>query len=186
MFSFLVNCILTVAVFYNIHRSLKTQDKASRKFYKHYFVVLALLLSIDNVFSFLLYRIPYYQFFKLTLLLWLSLPMGTGPHFIYNVYIRNIHTLFEGDIDTVIKNFKQYYIDFKDKYNDSIKTYKKGGKVAISFKDKKPVQGHLSENIESSDADASTTAVMSDEEEEQLLKKMPIQTSDLSKEKSEN
>lgn len=125
MLAFIVNAAIACAVLYNVHHSLKIQDKSSRKFYKHYFVVMALLLSIDNVFSFLLYRIPYYQLFKLFLLLWLSIPNGTGPHFIYNVYIRNIYKLFEGDIDSVINNFKQYYVDLKAKYHEIVSNNKK-------------------------------------------------------------
>lgn len=163
MISFFVNTLLCAAVFYNIHHSLKLQDKPSRRFYKHYFVVLSLLLAIDNVFSFLLYRIPYYQFFKLSLLLWLSVPQSTGPHFVYNVYIRNIYKLFEGDIDTVINNFKEYAAQIKARYYEMVNTNKKG-EVSISFKNHKSPALSANEH-DSSEAEPSNSAVEDDDKE---------------------
>ena len=162
MLAFIVNAAVACAVFYNIHHSLKAQDKASRKFYKHYFVVLALLLVVDNVFAFILHRIPYYQFFKLFLLVWLSIPGGTGPRFIYNVYIRNIYQLFEGDIDSVINNFRQYYADLKAKYHDAVSSKKKG-ELSFNFKNKSSSKAEL-HDAESSDVEVSSAA-MNDIEE---------------------
>lgn len=164
MISFFVSTILCAAVFYNIHHSLKLQDKPSRKFYKHYFVVFSLLLAIDNVFSFLLYRIPYYQFFKLTLLLWLSVPQSTGPHFIYNVYIRNIYKLFEGDIDTVIRNFRGYAAHVRARYYEMVNG-SKGGEAPVSFRGRKsplpPANDHSS-----SEAEPSNSVMENDDDKE--------------------
>jgi hypothetical protein len=120
MFSFIVNTLVAGAVFYNIHQCLKDKGKDSRRFYKHYFIVMSLLLSLDNSLSFIFRRLPYYRALKGGLLLWLSIPMSTGSHFIYSVYVKNIYQLFEGDIDTVISNFKGYYEHIKSKYDEMV------------------------------------------------------------------
>lgn len=161
MLSFVVSSAICIAVFYNIHHSMKVQDKNSRKFYKHYFIVLALLLSMDSALSFLLYRIPYYLFFKLTLLLWLSVPRSTGPHFIYNVYIRNIHKLFEGDIDAVIANLRGYVEQGKARYYAVVHQQK--GAVPTNFKNAEGVLRAAPDEVESSEVDVSNSAV--DEED---------------------
>lgn len=132
MIRFLVNALLTAAVLYNVHHSFKNTSKPARKFYKHYFIVMSFLIILDNALSFVLYRIPYYQIFKLCLLGWLCIPMGTGPHFIYNVYIKNIHKLFEGDIDSVIESFKGYFEQMKAKYFEIVNASKKG-ELQIGF-----------------------------------------------------
>ncbi|KAI5169777.1 hypothetical protein PAEPH01_0992 [Pancytospora epiphaga] len=168
MLTFIVNSLVCGAVLYNIHHSFKLQDKASRKFFKHYFVVMSILLALDKVLSFLLYRIPYYQFFKATLLLWLSIPASTGPHFIYNVYIRNIYKLFEGDIDSVISNVKKYLENMKNKYNEMVQKGKKGGEVSINFKNSNPPSVALQE-YESSEVEMSNSAVDEDEAGEMKL-----------------
>ena len=132
MLVFLVNCVLTAAIVYNIHNSFKLRDKDGRSFYKHYFISIALILSADNMLSFLLYRLPYYQLFKVSLLLWLSVPRSTGPHFVYNVYIRNIHKLFEGDIDAVVANLRAYVENMKGKYNELVVKHRKG-EIAVDL-----------------------------------------------------
>jgi len=161
MLSFIVNAILLGTIFYSIHHSLKMKDRANRKFYKHYFVVMALFLSIDNFLGFLLYRIPYYQIFKLSLILWLGVPMGTGPHFMYNVYVKNIYQLFEGDIDAVLANFRSYKEQIVEKYNSVVNSSKKTeGEVELSGKEdslKKKIMA------ESSDVDASNSVASSEE-----------------------
>lgn len=163
MISFLVNVLLTAAVLYNIHHSFKNTSKPARKFYKHYFIVVSFLVMFDNAFSFVFYRIPYYQIFKLCLLGWISIPMGTGPHFIYNVYIKNIHNLFEGDIDSVIESFKGYFEQMKAKYFEMVNASKKSGQMQIGFSSsklsvsKKPI-------CESSEVDMSNSAAEDSEE----------------------
>lgn len=167
MITFIVNSLVCAAILYNIHHSFKLQDRASRKFFKHYFVVMSLLLAADKVLSFLLYRIPYYQFFKATLLLWLSVPMSTGPHFIYNVYIRNIYRLFEGDIDSVIGNIKRYIENVKEKYDEMVRKGRREGEVSVSFKNSKTPSATAQE-YESSEVEMSNSAV--DEEDVRDIK----------------
>ncbi|KAI4291044.1 hypothetical protein PAPHI01_0318 [Pancytospora philotis] len=167
MLFFFVNVVICAAVLYNIHHSMKHQDKPSRKFYKHYFIVLALLLTVDNALSFILHRIPYYLFFKLSLLLWLSVPKSTGPHFIYNVYIKNIYKLFEGDIDAVIANLRGYVEQLKAKYHAVVNQGKKG-ELSFSFKNKRPASPGAND-AESSEVDASLS--VADEEEMKENKK---------------
>jgi len=133
MIGFVVNVLLAAAVLYNIHQSFKCTTKPNRRFYKHYFIVVSFLIVLDNALSFILYRIPYFKIIKLMLISWLSIPMGTGPHFIYNVYIKNIHKLFEGDIDSVINSFKNYFEQLKAKYSEIVNASKKSGKVEIGF-----------------------------------------------------
>lgn len=163
MLSFLVNAALTALIFYNIHHSFKNTTKDWKKFYKHYFVVFSILLALDNLFGFILYRIPYYQVLKLMIIGWISIPNGTGPHFIYNVYIKNIHRLFEGDIDAIFDSAKKYFENIKRKYYDIVESRKTKGE--IGFKNskleipEKPV-------ADSSEFEASTHVVSDDETKE--------------------
>jgi len=130
-----------------------------RRFYKHYFIVISFLIVFDNAFSFAFYRIPYYKIFKLLLIGWLSIPMGTGPHFIYNVYIKNIHKLFEGDIDSVINSFWSYVEQAKSKYAEIVRASKKGGKIEIGFNDTEALTASKPSPVEESDvADASAVS----------------------------
>lgn len=162
MIGFFVNIAICAGVSYNIHRSFKGTSKSERKFFKHYFISMAFILALDNMFAFLLYRIPYYNVFKLILLLWLSVTYGTGPHFIYNVYIKNIDKLFEGDIDAVITNLKGYFEDIKEKYYAKVKQAGKGGELGF---DSKGVDVKFKEPImESSEAEISQ-----DDDEKQAI-----------------
>lgn len=164
MIGFLVNILLTSVVLYNIHHSFKNTSKSARKFYKHYFIVISLLVMFDNAFSFVFYRIPYYQVFKLCLLGWISMPMGTGPHFIYNVYIKNIHNLFEGDIDSVIESFRGYFEQMKAKYFEIVNSSKKG-EIQIGFNSPKLNVSRKSA-YESSEVDMPSSAVEDSEDKD--------------------
>ncbi len=86
--------------------------------------------------------------------------MGTGPQFIYNVYIKNIHNLFEGDIDSIIACFREYFEQAKQKYNEIVHSSMKGGEVKIGFSKLGNVLQEAKEGVcESSEAEVSTTAV---------------------------
>lgn len=164
MFSFFINFCIACAIFYNIHNSLNRKGSfasSMRKYYKHYFIVISMLLALDMSFSFILYRLPYYQTLKCFLMLWLSIPGGTGPHFIYNVYIKNIHNLFHGDIDTIIANMKQYYENAKAKYMDIINSTKKGREVVSGFKKNEKDVTELAEPVETRYAESSEVEVSS-------------------------
>ncbi|KAM0680595.1 hypothetical protein GINT2_001283 [Glugoides intestinalis] len=160
MLAFAVNILITGAIFNNIHNSFKNNSKEWKKFYKHYFIVMSILIALDNVFSFVLYRIPYYQIFKLLLLGWLSVPLSTGSHFMYSVYIKNIHRLFEGDIDAVIDNIKVYIQQLKAKYYEIIKSSPKGYTLDIQI----PARKSVSKDPESSEVEASNS-IMADNDE---------------------
>lgn len=103
---------------------------------------------------------------------WLSIPMGTGPHFIYNVYIKNIHNLFEGDIDSVIACFRGYYEQIKTKYNEMAKSSIKNGEVQIGFSKSSNILKEIKERIcDSSDADVTTSVISElDEKEDKSIK----------------
>lgn len=121
-------------------------------------------MVLDNSFSFILYRIPHYQIFKISLFGWLSIPMGTGPHFIYNVYVKNIHNLFEGDIDSIIASFRGYYEQMKVKYNEMLRS--KSGDVQIGLPKTLNALKELKEQInESSEADLSMSVIEEDKTE---------------------
>lgn len=165
MLGFLVNIVLLSAIFYNIHQSFKIVSKPAKKYYKHYFVVMAILLAMDNALSFVLYRIPYYQIFKLVFLGWLSVPFSTGPHFVYNVYIKNIHRLFEGDIDSVIKSLKEYVEQIKSKYYEVVNSAKKGGQIEIGFgSTSSKLELPKKPECESSEVEMSNSVVADEEE----------------------
>lgn len=161
MLSFIVNIVLTALVFYNIHHSFKNTSKDWRKFYKHYFVVFSILMALDNLLSFILYRIPYYQVLKVALIGWISIPNGTGPHFIYNVYIKNIHRLFEGDIDAIFESAKKYFETVKAKYYELVESRKV--KSEIGFKNAS-LEVPEKANVDSSEVEASTL-IASDNED---------------------
>lgn len=167
MLSFVVNTVVAAALFNNIHNSFRNTTKEWKKYYKHYFIAICTILIIDNTFSFALYRIPYYQIFKLLMLGWLSVPLSTGSHFIYNVYIKNIHELFEGDIDSVINNFKGYFEYIKAKYYNLVNSSKKG-QVEIGFTDN-GAKLSLPKNteVESSEVDVSSVAVSEEKNSEE-------------------
>lgn len=162
MLSFIVNAVIAAALFNNIHNSFRNTSREWRKFYKHYFVVIATLLVVDNTFAFVLYRIPYYQIFKLLTLGWMSVPLGTGPHFMYNVYIKNIHRLFEGDIDSVISNLKGYFDNVKNKYYEMVSS-SKNGQIEIGFSNDSKLELPKKQECESSEVDVSSV-VLSDTE----------------------
>lgn len=154
MLTFIINLAIAMAIFYNIHNSFKSTIVPLRKYYKHYFISMSMLLAIDVSMSFILYRLPYYQVLKGFLLMWISIPGCTGVHFIYNVYIKNIHKLFQGDIDTVILNFKQYYEEIKNKYREIIEN-NGSGEVEIGFKeDKKKLENVVESNNEPKEAES--------------------------------
>ncbi|KAI5149379.1 hypothetical protein ENBRE01_0867 [Enteropsectra breve] len=165
MLGFLVNAFLAGAVFFNIHHCLKFTDKQSRKHYKYYFIVMSLVLALDNMLSFVLYKIPYYRVFKMIFLAWMSVPGTTAPKFIYNFYIKNAYQLFEGDIDSVVNNLRGYKADIQNWYQSVLKGVKKGElEISLDSKSEKSVKDKVEE---SSDMEA-TTSVMSDNEEQAL------------------
>ena len=172
MLEFIVNILVATAVLYNIHIGMKADKREKRKFFKHYFIVMAMLLATTNALGFILSKIPYYLFFKLFLMGWLSIPYGTGPRFIYNVYIRNIHQLFEGDIDSVINNFKKYYSDLKERYDQTVNKMSKGGEVTFGFKRSRTELSlqHGATEAESSEVDPSSAAEETEGKLEENLK----------------
>lgn len=155
VFSFIVNVAIGAALFNNIHHSFKNKSKEWKLFYKHYFIVMATLLVLDNTLSFALNRIPYYQVLKLSILGWISIPLSTGCHFIYNVYLKNIYKLFSGDIDAVLDNFRGYVEKVKAKYYEVVNSAKKG-EVEVGFN--KPSISDISKKpqCDSSEADLSS------------------------------
>lgn len=149
MLCFVVNILVASAVLYNIHHSFGAKGKAERKFYRNYFIVVSFLTVLNNTFAFALYYIPHFQIFRALLFGWLSVPFGTGPHFIYNVYIKNIHNLFKGDIDGVIASFRHYVEVFKNKYREIVNNSKKG-EISIKFskteKELNPPEGNANDS----------------------------------------
>lgn len=162
MLGFVVNSVLTSAILYNLHHSFKARDRAERKFYKYYFMVMTLLFATDNLLGFLLYKIPYYRLFKLTLGLWLSVPQSTGPRFIYNVYVKNIYQLFEGDIDAVFQNLKVYFEAIQEKYYAAMHRTGECGKIGFSVSECEKKSKAEDALHESSDADPSLSAISND------------------------
>jgi len=155
LFPFAVNAAICVALFNNIHHSFKNRSKEWKIFYKHYFVVMATLLVLDSTLGFILHRIPYYQVLKLSILGWISVPLSTGPHFIYNVYLKNIYKLFSGDIDAVVENLRSYVEKAKEKYYEVVNSTKKG-EVEVGFSKPSALVVPKGADCDSSDADLSS------------------------------
>lgn len=124
----LVNISTTLLVLYNVLQAFKASkmDRRLHKRYNKYFLVIAVFLVLDNLFSFILNFIPFYQLFKLVLVTWMSIPTGTGAVFAYKFYINGILNKYEGRLDDVIEKikgtvsgyFSEYYERAQKKYQD--------------------------------------------------------------------
>lgn len=120
MFRFLVNLITTGLVFFNTYSQFKVkkEDKSFTKVYNIYFKVMSVYLVLDNLLSFILRMIPFYQLFKLLLVVWLSVPKCSGSVFVYRFYVNGLMRTYEHDLDTLLEKLKFFIVDNFQKYKD--------------------------------------------------------------------
>lgn len=103
-----VNIFVALLVLYNVLQAFKA-SKAEKRLYRRYnkyFMVLAIFLTLDNLFSLFLNLIPFYQFFKLIVVAWMSVPTCTGAVFIHKFYINGLMLKYESKLDETIERIK--------------------------------------------------------------------------------
>lgn len=108
MLRFIVNVTTAGLVLFNTYNQFKAKkdDKALKKIYSIYFKVLCIFLVFDNLLSFFLRIIPFYMFFKLLFIIWLSVPKCSGSIFIYRFYVNGLMRTYEEDVDQLIERIK--------------------------------------------------------------------------------
>lgn len=115
-------------IMYNTYKSFKARkiNKGLRIQYSHYFKVMCMFLTLDNLLSFFLKFIPFYQVGRLLVVVWLSVPTCSGAAFVYRFYINGFLKVYEQDLDQYITNLKekivnrflQYYHYANNKYRE--------------------------------------------------------------------
>ncbi|KAH9411364.1 putative TB2/DP1 protein [Ordospora pajunii] len=104
----IVNVCVAFVVFYNVLQAFKASkdDKKLSRRYSKCFMVISVFLVIDNMFSFVLNIVPFYQLFKLIVIVWISIPACTGAVFVYKFYVQGILEKHESQLDETIENVK--------------------------------------------------------------------------------
>lgn len=125
----LVNVSVALLVLYNVLQAFKAsrEDRKLHKRYNKYFMVIAVFLVLDNLLSFILDFVPFYQLFKLMVVAWMSIPACTGAVFVYKFYIHGVMARYEGDLEEMVERirsmvsgyFNEYYEKAQRKYRDS-------------------------------------------------------------------
>ncbi len=111
MLSTLVNFFSLIVLLNNlVSYFTNLENQELHRFYHHYYVVLSVLIVMDNAFSFILYRIPYYQILKLISIAAIGVKECNVSFFIFNVYlvplVKKLETLYYLGIEKMaqIKN----------------------------------------------------------------------------------
>lgn len=128
MLKFIINALIASLIMYNTYKSFKARrvDKGLRIQYSHYFKVMCMFLALDNLFSFFLRFIPFYQVGRLLIVVWLSVPTCSGAAFVYRFYINGFLKVYEQDLDQyiislkekIVNRFLQYYNYANNKYKE--------------------------------------------------------------------
>ncbi len=105
----IVNVCVALIVFYNVLQAFKASknDKSLSRRYSKCFMVISVFLVIDNMFSFVLSIVPFYQLFKLMVVVWISIPTCTGAVFVYKFYIQGFLEKHESRLDEMVENVKK-------------------------------------------------------------------------------
>lgn len=72
-----------------------------------YWILLAVLNTIESLSTALTSRIPFYFFFKLGFLIWCFMPSTNGAQRIYKIAIEPVLNYFEKDIDEALSDVKK-------------------------------------------------------------------------------
>jgi receptor expression-enhancing protein 1/2/3/4 len=118
MLRFIVNTIGTALVLFNTYAQFKAkkEDRNVRRLYPIYFKVMCIFLVFDNLLSFFLRLIPFYQMIKLFLMIWLSIPKCSGAVFVYRFYVNGFMKTYEDDLDNLIEKSKLTFRQTLNKY----------------------------------------------------------------------
>ncbi|CAD26638.1 similarity to HYPOTHETICAL TRANSMEMBRANE PROTEIN YSV4_CAEEL [Encephalitozoon cuniculi GB-M1] len=124
----LVNASVAMLVLYNTLQAFKAcrEDRRLYKRYNKYFMVIAVFLVLDNLFSFVLDFIPFYQLFKLMVVAWMSIPACTGAVFVYKFYILGFMDKYQGDLEEMVEKARSAVFKyFNECYKKAQKNYQK-------------------------------------------------------------
>ncbi|KAF9764343.1 Receptor expression-enhancing protein 4 [Nosema granulosis] len=157
MLKFIVNILITSLIMYNTYNSFKARrlGKHLRVQYSHYFKIMCIFLVFDNLFSFFLRFIPFYQVGRLLMVVWLSVPMCSGAAFVYRFYVNGFLKVYEQDLDLYISKlkekilfrFQQYYNYANNKYREGRNRKKIEDSSAIQQNEESPEMGIKSRSI---------------------------------------
>lgn len=151
----IVNIVTPFLVLNNCYGYYK--DKKNRH-YKYYFLIISLFLAFDSLLSYITQFVPFFEFLKLSFIIWLSLPLFNGPSFLYNFYMKKIFNNYENEIDqhmekarvlfvnTVMNKLNQAYGKYKKMNGKLLETNKEEGKVQDIENDLEKI-GNLKENF---------------------------------------
>lgn len=161
----LTNILTAAFVLYNVLQAFKASKK-DRKLYKRYnkyFMVIAILLVVDSVFSCLLGLIPFYHVFKLLVVVWMSVPACTGAVFAYKFYINEMMKRYEARIDEKVEKIKGMVSGYFNAYYEKAqKKYKehRGKDEPLGIKDAKAAVERKIEDMAHAEASDSEFSVM--------------------------
>ncbi|AFN83053.1 hypothetical protein EROM_051220 [Encephalitozoon romaleae SJ-2008] len=126
MIKLLINAFVAMLVLYNVLQAFKAcrEDKRIYRRYNKYFMVIAVFLVLDNLFSFVLDFIPFYQLFKLMVVAWISIPACTGAVFVYKFYIHGFMDKYQGALEEMVEKARSaVFRYFNECYDKAQKTY---------------------------------------------------------------
>lgn len=144
-----VTCFLILYNSYNAYKAKIEKHQKLKKRYNMFFMVIAVFLGFDSVFGFLLNLLPFYQAFKLGVIIWMSVPMCSGSVFIYKYYMNSLFLLYQDQIDKyliclrdtikikVVEYYEMAYSKIsKDKNKENYKIVKDNNMGLELFKEK--------------------------------------------------
>jgi len=102
----LTNILGFVYPAYASFKAIESDEKADDIQWLTYWVVFAFLNVIEFFSDILLFWLPFYYFFKATIILWLVLPQTQGAHFCYSKVIRPFLIQEQNNIDAEIERLK--------------------------------------------------------------------------------
>ncbi|ADM11570.1 putative transmembrane protein [Encephalitozoon intestinalis ATCC 50506] len=192
MISFLVNAFVAMLVLYNVLQSFRAcrEDKRVYKRYNKYFMVIAVFLVLDNLFSFVLDFIPFYQLFKLIVVAWISIPACTGAVFVYKFYIRGFMEKYQGDLEEIVERTRSaIFRYFNEYYEKAQKNYRGRGteemeEEILGIKNEEgiskmsPNNSHMEDVSDSGFSTIDSTVVNGEKNESSLSSKMPTKPVD--------
>ncbi|KAG5859738.1 HVA22-like protein [Encephalitozoon hellem] len=127
MIKLLINGFVAMLVLYNVLQAFRAcrEDKRVYRRYNKYFMVIAVFLVLDNLFSFVLDFVPFYQLFKLILVAWISIPACTGAVFVYKFYIRGFMDKYQNVLEDMVEKARSaVFRYFNECYAKAQKTYR--------------------------------------------------------------
>ena len=109
---FLANAVGFIYPLYASFKALKTPDNRDDAMWLTYWVVYGLFTVVESGTDVLFYWIPFYNFVKIGVLVWLYSPTTRGAQKIYTNVINPFLSRHEIDVDSAINRGKNAASDF--------------------------------------------------------------------------